>query len=309
MDLDELVQHWTLLDDERELAAGKRGPTRLGFALLLKFYAGAGRFPRGRSELADDAVEFVARQPGVPASDLGFYEWSGHTSEYHRAQVRRHFWFRECSAEDGGKLTEWLAASVCQAERRADRVRGELLTRCRAERIEPPSAGRCDRIIRSALHQAEQALTLRVTARLGPDASAARGPAAAAGNDEADNGEPQALSLIKSVPGNVSLESMLTEIAKLDAVRAAGLPDAAKASSQRPQATLVTQPKIAAPCEDGPGDTAERPFGFGRDGQPADPGVAPDRRECARSPRTSPSLSVMREQKDGRSGQPHPLAL
>jgi hypothetical protein len=71
---------------------------------------------------------------------------------------------------------------------------------------------------------------------------------------------------------------MLTEIAKLDAVRAAGLPDAAKASSQRPQATLVTQPKIAAPCEDGPGDTAERPFGFGRDGQPADPGVAPDRR-------------------------------
>jgi hypothetical protein len=30
MDLDELVQHWTLLDDERELTAGKRGPTRLG---------------------------------------------------------------------------------------------------------------------------------------------------------------------------------------------------------------------------------------------------------------------------------------
>jgi len=34
MDLDELVDHWTLLTDERELVAGKRGPTRLGFALL-----------------------------------------------------------------------------------------------------------------------------------------------------------------------------------------------------------------------------------------------------------------------------------
>ena len=33
------------------------------------------------------------------------------------------------------------------------------------------------------------------------------------------------LSLIKSVPGNVSLESMLTEISKLDAVRAVRLPD------------------------------------------------------------------------------------
>ena len=75
MDLDELAGHWTLLKDERELVAGKRGPPRLGFALLLKFYARAGRFPRGRAELDDDAVAFVARQVGVPASDLGFYEW------------------------------------------------------------------------------------------------------------------------------------------------------------------------------------------------------------------------------------------
>jgi len=154
MDLDELVDHWTLLKDERELIAGKRGPTRLGFALLLKFYAQAGRFPRGRAELDDDAVAFVARQVGVPASDLGFYEWSGSTIEYHRAQIRRHIGFRECTAEDAGKLTAWLAASICQAERRADRVREEL-------------------------HQAEHALTARVTGRLGPDAST-HGPRTAA---------------------------------------------------------------------------------------------------------------------------------
>src|SRR5260221_11590636 len=47
MDLDELVEQWTLLEDERQLVAGKRGATRLGFALALKFYARAGRFPRG----------------------------------------------------------------------------------------------------------------------------------------------------------------------------------------------------------------------------------------------------------------------
>ena len=45
MDLDELVDHWTLLRD----------------ALLLKFYARAGLFPRGRAELDDDAVAFVAQ--------------------------------------------------------------------------------------------------------------------------------------------------------------------------------------------------------------------------------------------------------
>ena len=113
---------------------------------------------------------------------------------------------------------------------------GELLARCRAERIEPPSAGRCDRIIRSALHHAEQALTLRVTARLGPDASARLAElAAAAGNDEADDGEPQALSLIKSVPGNVSLDPCSPRSPSWTRCARPGC-RTRKASSQRPQA-------------------------------------------------------------------------
>src|SRR5215472_1343537 len=108
MDPDEPAGHQALLTHEREPAAGKRGPARPGFALLLKFCARAGRFPRGRAELDDEAVAFVARQVGVPASDLGFYEWSGSTIEYHRCQVRRHLGFRECSAEDAvSSLDGW----------------------------------------------------------------------------------------------------------------------------------------------------------------------------------------------------------
>ncbi|MGW0390621.1 DUF4158 domain-containing protein [Streptomyces sp. NPDC003042] len=79
MDLDELVEHWTLLKDEQGLVSGKRGATRLGFAVLLKFYTQYGRFPRGRAELPGEAVEFVARQVQVPASELGFYDWTGRT--------------------------------------------------------------------------------------------------------------------------------------------------------------------------------------------------------------------------------------
>jgi hypothetical protein len=44
-------------------------------------------------------------------------------------------------------------------------VRDELLARCRAERIEPPAAGRVDRMVRSALYQAQQALTARIVGR------------------------------------------------------------------------------------------------------------------------------------------------
>jgi hypothetical protein len=45
--------------DEQELISGKRGPTWLGFALLLKFDTRVGRFPRGRGEVLvgyDDLV-------------------------------------------------------------------------------------------------------------------------------------------------------------------------------------------------------------------------------------------------------------
>jgi hypothetical protein len=292
MDLDELVEHWTLLDDERELAAGKRGPTRLGFALLLKFYAGAGRFPRGGRSWPTTRWSSSPGSPASPPPTLVSMSGPGtRSSTTGRRSAATSGSGSAAPRTAASSPTGWPPASARPSAALTGSA-GELLARCRAERIEPPSAGRCDRIIRSALHQAEQALTLRVTARLGPDASARLAElAAAAGNDEADNGEPSALSLIKSVPGNVSLESMLTEIAKLDAVRAAGLPDAAKASSQRPQATLVTQPKIAAPCGDGPGDTAERPFGFGRDGQPADPGVAPDRGGYLKSSLSTPHLT------------------
>jgi len=44
--------------------------------------------PAAAASFPDEAVAYVARQVKVPASDLGLYEWSGRTFEYHRAQIR-----------------------------------------------------------------------------------------------------------------------------------------------------------------------------------------------------------------------------
>ncbi len=73
-DVDEMVEFWTLLDEDRVLLEGRRGATALGFALLLKHYSRHGRFPRGRAEVPDGVVEFVARQVAVPPADLVSYE-------------------------------------------------------------------------------------------------------------------------------------------------------------------------------------------------------------------------------------------
>ncbi len=136
LDLDELLQHFTLAADELELLRNKTGPTRLGFSLLLKYLAWKGRFPRGRGELPDNTVDHVARQVGVPPEELGLYDWSGRQSKRHRVEVRQHLGFRECSVTDTDKLTAWLAEHVAQRERRPERVREELLAHCHTERIE-----------------------------------------------------------------------------------------------------------------------------------------------------------------------------
>lgn len=142
VEVDELVEHWTQLGGERSLVAGKRDATRLGFALLLRFYSRYGRFPTGRAEFPGEVVEFVAGQVKVQASELGFYEWAGSLIAFHRAQIREHLGFRECGVADAEKLATWLATEICERERVPERVCAGLLDRCRTELIEPPSTGR-----------------------------------------------------------------------------------------------------------------------------------------------------------------------
>ncbi|MEV0354413.1 DUF4158 domain-containing protein [Nonomuraea sp. NPDC050680] len=154
--MDELIEHWTVLSDEVGLVSAKQEGTRLAFALLLKYFTQHGRFPRGRAEFPDEVVDYVAKQTKTSASSLGLYDWTGRTIERHRGEIRDHLGFRDCSVVDADKLTDWLAVNVVLAERQPDRVREELLKQCRAERIEPSSPGRITRIVRSALHYAEQ---------------------------------------------------------------------------------------------------------------------------------------------------------
>ncbi|MFI2478848.1 DUF4158 domain-containing protein [Nocardia xishanensis] len=87
------------------MCGGKRGPTRLGFAILLRFYTERGRFPRGRAEIPDTAIEYVARQGGVERPEIAFYDWSGRTIEYHGAQICQALGFRECIVADADALT------------------------------------------------------------------------------------------------------------------------------------------------------------------------------------------------------------
>lgn len=45
--VDEVIELWTLLDEDRQLVVGKRAANALESPLLLRYYSCRGRFPSG----------------------------------------------------------------------------------------------------------------------------------------------------------------------------------------------------------------------------------------------------------------------
>jgi hypothetical protein len=113
---DELVEHWTLLPRETELLTNKTGATRLGFAVLLKFFQLEAYFPQQATDVPTVAVEFIAKQVKVTPEQFEQYQWRGRTIEYHRAQIRKLHGFRETTVEDAQALSHWLCEQVLPRE-------------------------------------------------------------------------------------------------------------------------------------------------------------------------------------------------
>nr|WP_199840454.1 DUF4158 domain-containing protein [Streptomyces sp. AS58] len=206
---------WTLVDGDWDLVANKTGATRLGFSLLLKFFELEGRFPDLLEEVPQSAVEYAAGLVKVSAAEFAKYDLTSRSATNHRKQIREALKFRPATRADEEKLIVWLAAEVCPVELVEDRLREALLVECRARTIEPP--GRIDRIVTAAQTRAEKTFYARTIERLG-DVGVARLLELVAEDNE------DGAALLKRDPGAVGLESLLTEITKLNDVRRLGLP-------------------------------------------------------------------------------------
>jgi hypothetical protein len=153
---DELIDHWTLAPSELVLLMNKTGPGRLGFAALLKFFQAEGRFPSSESDVPAEAVEYLVRQTKVAPLSWADYDWQGRTIKYHRAEIRSLFGFREAMVEDCEGVMSWLREHLLAQERHPERILEAALQRFRALKIEPPTAGRLERMLRSTLQTFEE---------------------------------------------------------------------------------------------------------------------------------------------------------
>jgi hypothetical protein len=107
------------LPRETELLTNKTGASRLGFAVLLKFFQLEAYFPQQTTDVPTVAVEFIAKQVKVTPEQFEQYQWRGRSIEYHRAHIRKLHGFRETTVEDAQALSHWLCEQVLPRERNA----------------------------------------------------------------------------------------------------------------------------------------------------------------------------------------------
>lgn len=148
-ELEDLIACWTLDEEELALLANKTGATRLGFALLLKYFEQEARFPR-REDVPRAAVDFMAGQVKVGAELFADYDFTSRQAANHRGQVRDFHKFAKATVQDEDRLAVWLSTDICPTETSRDRLRAALLARCRELQIEPPAPGQIERVLGEA---------------------------------------------------------------------------------------------------------------------------------------------------------------
>ncbi|MHB8599983.1 MAG: Tn3 family transposase [Ktedonobacteraceae bacterium] len=240
-DIEELIEHFTLVEEDLPVLASKIGSTRLGSALLLKCFQYEGRFPPTRSDIPRAIVDYVARQLKLDAALLAQYDWEGRTIKGHRTQIREHLSFREATVLDTEEMKRWLISEKLASDQNIEHLKEVVTRRFRELKIEPPTADRMERLIRSACTTYEQTLFAETMQRLPPltrtlfDDLLARSTILAEQEEPLQDDEPARTTSqgrqipitwqdLKTNPGAVGLESVLHEIDKVRVLTQLALP-------------------------------------------------------------------------------------
>lgn len=232
-ELDELIENFTFLPNEMQQVGNKSGETRLGFAVLFKFFQYEARFPSQKFEVPKTIINYIAKQINVQPDLYAQYDWTGRSITYHRTQIREFFGFREDTVQDAQDMIDWLYKHVLYHDHEFEHLKEHVYRRFRELKIVPPTPDRIERLIRSAIYTYEEKFFQDTYQKL-PSSTLAQldflidSIAYLETDDqEVSNDDNGQLSFndLKADPGRAGLESVLKEVNKLRTIRNLELPD------------------------------------------------------------------------------------
>jgi Domain of unknown function (DUF4158) len=224
----ELLDHWTLIAQEMTLiqSVSQTAYNQFGYGLLFKIFQRDGKFPQRKQDVPPVIMEHIGRQLRVPEEALDFYSWTGRTAKRHRVHIRKLLGFTIGTVSDAHAISVWLSSQALVGEdRHIDRLKEAVYTRFKNLKIEPPEPKSIDRLIRSAVRNVDEqfysATTERLSRQTREKLDALLRPAALVDGTVGTDSIRQGL---RSEAGPSSLESVFTEIEKLQRIRSLGLP-------------------------------------------------------------------------------------
>jgi TnpA family transposase len=249
---EELAEHWTLSSKELDLIGdSKTDHNLLGAACLLKYFQYEGRFPAQKQDVPPIVIVHLAQQLGVIPEKIIPYDWDGRTIKAHRAAIRTFLDVHEATLADEEAVVEWLCQQVLAEQRQEDALIASVYTRCKDERIEPPTPDRVRRLVHTAIHRFDEQLCASIMQRLSTETRThldalltvviaeaeereeTMSTEQVAQAEEGREGTPEepapprpqsALQALKQDTGPVGLERVLQEIEKLERIHQLGLP-------------------------------------------------------------------------------------
>ncbi len=226
-DEQELAEHWSLTHDEFELLRNRTERSRIGFAVLLKFFQVEGWFPSDRKEVPAVALDYLGDQLEVSSKAFSEYDWSGRSGKRDREQIRSLLGFRRVTVDDSKTLADWLRCEVLPVDPKPEHLQQAALDWCRRNQVEPPTATRLNRILRSATNAYEEDFFGASYGKIPAACRAGMDELLRASENDGNGSGVEAMPFVqlRADPGRSSLESVLKEISKLQRIAALGLPD------------------------------------------------------------------------------------
>lgn len=214
----ELLESFTIAPSERELLGTKRGASRLGCAVLLKYFQVEGRFPTSWNDVPREVLRHLAQSFGVSPDAYRHYELDGRLARYHKDDIRQWTGFRQGNTTDAEAIKAWVCAHSRVDETTIPVLTDRLTQRYKQLHIELPTPGRLERLAHAAAQTVEEQFFVRLTEALAPNT---RQMIDAMLTDSL----PQlSLSTLKTDAGRRSLGSLEAEVEKLHQLQRLTLP-------------------------------------------------------------------------------------
>lgn len=154
-ELDELIKNWTLLPQELSWLSNKSGANLLTTALLLKFFQYETKFPNSLKEIPYSIIDYIARQLKISDELISGYDWKRRSYMRQRSEVRQFLGISKATVKDAQELISWLIENVLDKEVDLEHLQEIACQRFWSLKIEPPTPGRVERLVRSALRTYE----------------------------------------------------------------------------------------------------------------------------------------------------------